>query len=353
MAVEQMPDGRWRVRYRKGYNPDDPERTKEYFGRGPLAERQARQRDAELRLSSKAKCLAPLFSEIANEYIRAHVAIHPEVSLKNLVWKMKGVIFPRIGHVEATKIDHKELTKYVNGRVGDGVKRTTIRRELSDIRAILNWAEKEKYIVESLFKNFRMPKRDDAFVMPTTDDEFEKIMQHASPHVVRAMLVAYYTGLRPGVSELFSLTWDAVDFANRTITIKSADKGGIPLREVPINKILFDKLVEWRDQDSKIGADHIIHYKGSAIRTSMKNAWRSAVRRAGITKKIRPYSIRHKTISNLAEQGHDIKTVAEIVGHSDPTTTMKIYQQTTSRMKRAAIDSLGAPPESAPEDKKD
>jgi len=353
MAVEKLPDGRWRVRYRKGYNQEEPERTKEYFGRGPLAERQARQRDAELKLTNKAKRLAPLFSEIANEYIRAHVAIHPEVSLKNLVWKMKGVIFPRIGHVEATKLYHKALTEYVNGRVVDGVKRTTIHRELSDIRAILNWAEKEKYIVESPFKNFRMPKRDDAFVMPTTDEEFDKIMQNAAPHVVRAMLVAYYTGLRPGVSELFSLTWDAVDFESRTISIKSADKGGIPRREVPIHNALFEKLVEWHAEDAKIGAEYIVHYKGNQIRTSMKNAWRAAIRRAGITKRIRPYSIRHKTISNLAEQGHDIKTVAEIVGHADPTTTMKIYQQTTSRMKRAAIDSLGDPPTSAPEEKKD
>lgn len=53
MAVEKMPDGRWRVRYRKGYNPDGPERTKEYFGRGPEAEREATRRDAELKLASK------------------------------------------------------------------------------------------------------------------------------------------------------------------------------------------------------------------------------------------------------------------------------------------------------------
>lgn len=352
MAVEKMPDGRWRVRYRKGYNPDDPERTKEYFGRGPEAEREAIRRDAELKLASKVKRLSPLFGEVANEYIKAHVAIHPETSLKNLVWKMRGVIFPRIGQIEAVKIDHKALTKYVNGRVGDGVKRTTIHRELSDIRAILNWAEREKYIVESPFKGFRMPRRDDSFVMPTTDEEFDKIMQHAAPHVIRAMLIAYYTGLRPGVTELFSLKWDSVDFESRTISIKSSDKGGIPRREVPIHHALFSKLREWFAEDAKIGADSIVHYKGAEIRTSMKSAWRAAVRRAGITKKIRPYSIRHKTISNLAEQGHDIKTVAEIVGHTDPATTMRVYQQTTSRMKRNAIDSLGAPPESAPSEEK-
>lgn len=49
MFVEQLKDGRWRVRYKKGRNQNDPNRPKEYFGRDPEAEKQARKRDAELK----------------------------------------------------------------------------------------------------------------------------------------------------------------------------------------------------------------------------------------------------------------------------------------------------------------
>jgi integrase len=257
---------------------------------------------------------------------------------------MSGVIFPRIGNIEATVLNHKELTKYVNGRINDGVKKTTIHRELSDIRAILNWAEKERFIAESPFKGFKMPRRDDSFIPPTTDSEFEAIIKNAAPHVVRAMLVSYYTGLRPGVSELFTLKWDNIDWNEQTITIISAEKGGLPVRTVPINPHLLSWLKKWAIEDAAKGIESIVHYRGKKINTSMKTAWRSAIRRAGIKKRIRPYSMRHKTVSDMLSNGADLKSTAEIVGHKDTRTTMQIYQQTTNRMKREAVGMLGKSP---------
>lgn len=344
MSVEKLPDGRWIVRYKKGFNSEDPERTREYFGRGREGEASARKRDADLKDRRKAKRLSPLFSEIANEYIMAHVSVHPKTSLKNLIWKMSGIIFPRIGHIEAIALNHKELTKYVNGRINDGVKKTTIHRELSDIRAILNWAEKERFIVESPFKGFTMPRRDDSFIQPTTDAEFEAIIKNAAPHIVRAMLLSYYTGLRPGVAELFSLKWDNINWNDQTITIISAEKGGIPVRTIPLNPHLLQWLEKWAKEDAEKGIESIVHYKGNQIRTSMKTAWKAAIKRAGITKNIRPYSMRHKTVSDMLSSGADIKSTAEIVGHKDTRTTMQIYQQTTNKMKREAVELLGKPP---------
>jgi len=48
MSVHQLKDGRWIVRYVRGTDPDNPGRTREYFGRGAAAERAARERNDEL-----------------------------------------------------------------------------------------------------------------------------------------------------------------------------------------------------------------------------------------------------------------------------------------------------------------
>lgn len=353
MSVHQLKDGRWVVRYRKGANPHDVHRTIEYFGRGKDAEGEAKARDAEMIRKKRRDNMSPLFSVLADDYLLAGAATISLTDRMALYYKLKSVLGPVFGGMMAGEITHRAIDAFVAARMKAGRKKTTIHRELSYLRAILNWAVSRKYIAASPFTGYRMPKRDDAFIVPPTQEEFDSILHHAAPHIRKAMLVSFYTGLRPGAVELFSLRWSAVDLAAGTLTVISADKGGIPLRVVPLHPILEKAMTVWSEEDQKEGIEYIIHYKGRPIKTSIKTAWRAAKKRAGVTKKLTPYSIRHKTISDMAANGADIKTVAELVGHADASMTMRIYQQTTSAMKKSAIGLLGATSECCTSEKKE
>lgn len=338
MSVHQLKDGRWICHYEKGKDLDRPESTRRYFGRGLEAERNAREFDLALHYKPE-KTYSPLFIELANEYLEDRRMSMSRVGWDLAVEKLRRTILPLIGHEMAHSLTPQAITQYASTRATDGVKRTTIHREISDIRAILRWAEKRKIIAANPMAGYEMPKRDDAHLSPPTDAEFQAILKVAAPHLQRAMLIAYFTGLRPGREEMLCLRWDAVDFIGRTMMVVSAQKGGMPSRMVPLTDDLYGHLCRWYEADEKTGICYIIHHNGKKI-DSLKTAWKAAKKRARVLRRLRLYDIRHAFATNLLASGANLKAVSEILGHASPDMTMKIYQHVSGDLRRAAVDML-------------
>jgi len=90
-----------------------------------------------------------------------------------------------------------------------------------------------------------------------------------------------------------------------------------------------------RSRDPRSGVRRRHHLDETLVQRQV----RMAARRAGITKRVSPHTLRHSFATHLLESGYDIRTVQELLGHSDVATTM-IYTHVLNRGGKGVISPL-------------
>jgi len=339
MSVHQLTDGRWIVAYRK-----NGKQTREYFGRGAAAEKQARKRNDQLaydRLQRKRlkEPAGPTVVDLAQAYFDALRLTAAPSTIASLDYKLSAHLLPALGAIPAPALTHQDVNEYVRRRLRD-VSKTTVNDDITYLKRILTWGVEQGLIKTNPVERYRKPARDNEIIQPATQAEVQAILDHAAAHLRRALLLSLFLGIRPGEVELSGLTWNDVDFRQQTIMIRSAKKGGLRFRKVPVHTRLMVLLKRWHKLDGDDG--YIIRYHGKPVKR-LKTAFGAAKKRAGITRRLRLYDFRHGAITAMLAAGADLKAVSEIAGHTDPSTTVRVYQHTNAKMHRASIDTIPAP----------
>ena len=335
MGVSCTPDGRWHIVYR---DRETKKLKKEYFGRGVQGEVAAKNRFDTLNIRQYGRSperYAPTFKDIVKSYFRDKQESLTKSTIDGMMPKVLSIYLPMLGHYVADRIDDERIHAYISERLKK-VKRTTIHRELSDIRAILNWAVRKRIILSNPMVGVTFPRRDDEHIMPPSVDEVRRLLEHSQEHLKRAIIIGWYCGLRMG-QELFSRRWHDVDWDNRTLYIVSAEKGGLETRRIPISSELCPLLLKWYADDDEDDDLPIIHWRSKRI-SKIKTAWNRAKSMAGIKRRLTPYSIRHAFVSDLIDASGDAKTVGAMAGHKDISTTMFVYHHTTSDRQRRIVE---------------
>lgn len=172
-------------------------------------------------------------------------------------------------------------------------------------------------------------------------------------------LFAVFTGMRQ--AEIIGLTWDCVDFENGTITVEkqlrrdhgtageeytfTSPKNG-KKRIIAPAQFVFDALKQERTKqienklkhgrDFSNGSNLVFTNEigGHLCGGTIYDHWKAILKANGIEKNIRFHDLRHSFATISLENGEDIKTVSENLGHSTVAFTMDTYAHVTEAMKK-------------------
>jgi len=259
---------------------------------------------------------------------------------KGMTWQMDAMRLPSkmLGATPVDEIGRAQLQSVMDEMGKANVKPVTVRARMSVLRTVLRWAAAQGF--RGPVDCPALPPAHYEQFIPPTPEELAAILQHAAPHIARVVILGAQCGVRVGPSELLRLTWGDVDLHQRVLRVHGARKNPYALwREVPIRESLLPVFSRWQREDAALGMEYLIHYQGKPV-NKIQTGWEEALRRAGITRRIRPYDLRHAFATEAIAAGVDIGTVARLMGHSSPSMILMHYQYVMDGQKRAAVEAL-------------
>lgn len=224
------------------------------------------------------------------------------------------------------------LNEYLRDLYKKGLNPRSITRHITSIKEFHKYLVKTKKINVDVTINLDNMKQTKKLPVVINTDVMEKILDVELTNVFKyrdkAMLeLMYGSGLR--VSELVNLTIYNVDLENEIILVEGK---GNKERIVPMSKyskIALLSYLEVRKLLLKKGKGEIdklfLNNHGVGItRHGFNYILKNILEQNNIKNKITPHSLRHTFATDLLNNGADLRTIQELLGHSDLTTT-RIY----------------------------
>ena len=259
-------------------------------------------------------------------------------SLRTQLGSMKKAL-SIIGRKAVSAINKRDLSAVLQAEIASGVCAKTVHDHMGTLATVIRWAYK-RGIIDALPQFPERPRFAVPQLVPPSQDELARILEAAPPHVQRVIVIGAKLGLRVGPSELFRLRWQDVDIDRAIVHVHAARKNpNEPIRDVPIMQALLPVFRAWRDADAEAGEEYVIHYGHKPV-ASILMSWKATLRRAGITRRIRPYDLRHAFATDAIANGADMGTVAKLMGHANIDMVFKHYQHVATAQKRQAVESL-------------
>lgn len=238
---------------------------------------------------------------------------------------------------EAVNASEKDIQHYLDNRLAKGRKPRTVVRSKAVLNNFYVFLLREGIIDANPTEHLEYIRVDNDLPEYLTEREVERLLSSFDTNTKKGFRdktlfeLIYSSGLR--VSEALSLKLNDVSFEPRYIRILGK---GNKERIAPFGRnasaLLEKYIAEVRPKIMKGNTTNLIFLNCRGGQLTRVGAWKilkAQLEKVGIKKKISPHSLRHSFATHLLQKGADLRSVQELLGHADITTT-EIYTHLNS-----------------------
>lgn len=240
--------------------------------------------------------------------------------------------------VAPDKIDTDHIRGYL-AELMKSARRTTVQRRLCAIKAFFRWRE-AALGAASPARVVRSPKAERRLPAVLQQDEVRKLIetdpQPLKPAALRDRAIIetlYSSGLRVG--ELCGLDWRDIDQEVGMLMVRRGK--GNKDRLVPIGEPALEALAEWRRAMPvawELDGPVFTNLRGGRLTTRAVEAIvASRLQRSGLRTTITPHGLRHCFATHLLNNGADLRSIQEMLGHASLATTQRYTHLNVRHLK--------------------
>lgn len=366
--IYKRKDGRWEGRVLRDHDHTGKALYSYYYGHSYTEVKQKmsvqRPLTANSSKGSQSSGISLCCSEAAACWLknkRPRVKASTYARYQNLI---DNHILPDLGEYEVQKITNVLIDGYIekllsNGRKdgSGGLSPKMTTDILTILKAILKYAGRQGFQLYVHFDELtvRKSRREMRVLSVEEQDRLAGLFTQPMSGRLLGIMISLYTGLRLG--EVCALKWRDVDFAAQTLHVRATmqriknstgiggktiivitePKSESSVRDIPIPDFLLTAMKNLR------GSPNSFVLSGREERLveprTMENYFKRCIQEIGIAP-ANYHALRHSFATRCVEQGFDIKSLSEILGHSSVNITLDRYVHSSFELKKKNMDKL-------------
>lgn len=260
-----------------------------------------------------------------------------------------AIFLEREGIKQITDLDHRDVRLFLTDLYRQKLSRKSVSRTISCLRSFYKFLEREGIVVNNPFVQIKLPKLSryiPEFFYGEELDELFDISDLTDPLGQRNQAILellYATGIR--VSECQSLSLENIDFSIGTILVLGK---GQKERYIPFGKYAEDALQLYINdgrkkllQKNELETDLVfLNARGQPLTSrGIRYILDKMVKEAALTVNIHPHKLRHTFATHLLNEGADLRTVQELLGHENLSSTQIYTHVTKDRLRDVYMNS--------------
>mgnify|MGYP004656918617 FL=1 len=362
--IYKRKDGRWEGRYRNGTDLNGRAIYKSVYGKNYYEVKKKLNACEEtkevIKISSKQ---SPLFKDAVSLWQKTNASRYKGATALKYENLINNHILPVLGGYKLSEFNKVLLagfmyTKLNCGRIdrSGGLSASYVRSIMLVVLEIIDFAVEENMcsVPKSKIHKPSVEKNELEILDSITQTHLEKQLIMSPDETGVGILLSLNTGLRIG--EVCALKWTDINFENAILHIRSTvarvkDESGngmtkliidkpktkSSVRDIPIPKRLMDILVLLYE---KRRSEYVISDRAGFVSPRTYEYRFHKVFEKHHIKSVNYHALRHTFATRCIEHGVDVKTLSEILGHSNVSITLNTYVHSSMERKREQLEKL-------------